>query len=106
VDLQVGAVEFGARADEGARLEHVLAPRPLAAQHVVEADGELPHALGDRIGGDGERAVPGEDDVEVVLQVLADAREGVHDGDAMPAQVLRIADARQLQDVGRLHRTR
>ena len=38
----------------------------------------------------------------MVLQILADTRQGVDDADAMLAQFLRIADAGQHQDLRRV----
>jgi hypothetical protein len=48
--------------------------------------------------------LPGEDEIEMILQVLADARQVVHDLDARFPQVRRRADARQEQQLRRAER--
>jgi hypothetical protein len=103
VDLQVGPVEVGARLQEGAALQELLAAQALAHQHVGQAGAQLLQALVGRIGGDQVLGRPRQADVQVVLQVGADALGRVGHRDPLGPQVVRIADPRQLQDVRRLH---
>jgi hypothetical protein len=80
VDLQVGPVQVGPRAHEGAGLQEVLPPEPLAEEHVVQADAQrFDQALAHRIDRDRQRTFPGKADVQVVLQVLPDAFQRVDD---------------------------
>ena len=67
---------------------HRRQPRPFLARDAGSVDGPL----------HGGR--------EVVAQVLADALQFVGHRDAVPAQDLRVADARQLQQLGRVRRAR
>ena len=42
----------------------------------------------------------------MIVQIAADAREGMHDADAMALQEIRRPDARELQELRRLDRAR
>jgi len=103
MELDVGAVEFAARLQEGAGLEEILPPRPLLAQHVVQAGLDLVEARLRGIGGDGLGALVDDADVEVVLHVAADFGQRRVHGDAELRQQGRIADAGELQDLRALH---
>ena len=104
VDLQVGPIQVRARAQEGARFQELLAPRALVEEDVVHAHAQrLDQALSHGIGGDRLRALPGQGHVQVVLQIGANALQLMHQRNAVSSQFLGIADARQLQDLRRLH---
>jgi hypothetical protein len=104
VDLQVGAIQVRPRLDEGAALQELLPAQTLAHQHVGQARAQLLQPLVGRIGGRQVLGRPRQADVEMILQVGADALGFLDHGDAVLLQQVRIADARQLQDLRRLHR--
>ena len=104
VVLDVGPLEPGTRADEGAGLEVVggaeaaLEEDPAGADQAL-ADGPQLRVEGDRLG-----AAELEVDLDVILQVGADPRQVVHHLDAGGAQHLGRPDARELQQHGRADR--
>ena len=78
--------------------------RPGAVEQVLQADGEgLVSGRSDCVVAD-RRRLRGQVDVHVVLQVLADAGQVVHDRDAELAQLGAGPDARQQQQPGRVDR--
>ncbi|WP_375403888.1 hypothetical protein [uncultured Sphingomonas sp.] len=78
MDLEVGARQAGARRDERARLQELLATQAGAAEQVLEPDYELVQPARRGEAGDEPLAAPVHDDVEMILQVLADAGQVVN----------------------------
>ena len=102
VQLDVGALVGGkARAHEAAPLGDVAgAGSAMPAQEIVERGFQLARAVvAHRLARVLQRA-----DVEMVLQVMADARRIGHDLDAMSAQFRCRADAGQHQQLRRVDR--
>ena len=91
-------------ADEPARLEVVRRAGPGAEEEPLEADERLPVPLQRRRDRDGLLGAVLDVDLEVVLQVLADAREVVDDVDPERLELARVADAGELQQLRRVDR--
>ncbi len=107
MELHVGSRRVGHRAREQAALVDADRHRALAAQDEVEADREPPVPRREGIvGRDRLRAAEDHPRLQVILQVLADTGQRVHDGDAELLQQRRRPDARQLQELRRLQRAR
>ena len=100
--VRVGDVVVGA--DEAARLEVVGRTRAGLAQDPLRPDARPP--LHREVGrhGDGLRARVLHVDLEVVLQVLPHAGQVGDDADPVRAQLVRRADARQLEQLRRVDR--
>ena len=105
VILQVRVLDTGAAADEAARLEVAGGAQALAEEHPVDADLQLVPGLERRV--ERHRLLAGvlDVDLQVVLQVLADARAVGRHRDAMGAQVVGRADAREQEQLRRIDRT-
>jgi hypothetical protein len=99
-ELDVGRREIGPRAHERHGLADVRGEHALAPQEVREQ-------VARRLGGDqrdGLAAGHDRREGQVVLQVLAHLGGVVHDVDAVLAQVRGGPDAREHQELGRVHR--
>ncbi len=102
VQLQIRPVQVGPRLQESPGLEEVLPARPLSPQHVVQTRDQPVQALVIGVGGRRAGGLPGQHHVQVVLEILADPLELVGHGDTVRRQVFGVADAGQLQHLGRL----
>ena len=101
MELDVGRLLRPVAPPEAAGLDDVGGDRPLAEQRVFQAGHRLPALL--LVAVDAVRPVEFGDDVDihVIVQVLADARQVVHHLDAVLAEMLGRADARQHQQLRR-----
>ena len=105
VVLEVRMRQVRPAAGEGAELRRRHAHRPAALPGVLQADLRLaPERVGQAVQG--LHALDAEDraDLQMVLEVLADAGEVAADGDAVRLQQRRRADAGELQDLRRADR--
>src|SRR5919109_5585026 len=96
----------GPGADEGTGLEMIGRPKAASEQHPTRADQALADQTKLAVEGDWLRAAVLEIDLEVVLQVLADAGQVVHGPDASRLERCGRADPRQLQQHRRADRAR
>ena len=95
-----GVSRLGVRLDEGAELGGRHGHRPAPGQDVLRGEaGALQQALVALVHGPDARDLVGAADLQVVLQVLADALELVRHLDAERLQHRARADARELQDL-------
>ncbi len=101
--LKVRTVEVRTRLQEGAGLQKLPAAYAFLEEQVVDPDQQGLQALALGIDGDRLGTGPGQGDVQVILQVLADAGQGVDRLDPGGGQGGGIADPGQLEDLGRLH---
>ena len=99
VILDVGLLDAGRRAKEGAGLELVGGTEPGLEQHPLRARHPLPEPRKPGIEGDRLQADLLEIELHVILKVGADARAVGLDLDAHVLQVLGRADARQHQEL-------
>jgi hypothetical protein len=96
VELQVRPFVPGQRAaQEAARLGDVRRSGPRARQQVAQGDAQLAEPA--EVVSIGTQAAKERADVEVVLQVRADARQVRHHRDAEGGRARRRADPRQQQ---------
>ena len=103
VEHQVRVGDVVVAADEAAGLEVVRRARAAPEEQPLEADPRL--APSASAGCIETGCVPVLDvDLEVVLEVLADAGQVVDDRDAERQQLRRVADARELEELGRVDR--
>ena len=104
VELDVGIAHAGARADEAAGLEMIGGAEAAPAQQPVQPD----HARATRPVWpiERDRLLRGDLEIELqmVLQILADAGPVGDDVDAERAQLRRRADARELEKLRRIDR--
>jgi hypothetical protein len=100
--LDVGVLDAGLGADEGAGFEMVGGAEARAQEQPLGSDQALPEQIELGIERDRLRAADLEIDLQMVLQVLADAGQMMHRSDAGRTQALLVADARQLQQLGRV----
>ncbi len=105
VELHVGARQRGIGAREHAALVDADGHRPRAREHVAHPHRRLaPPRLQRVVGRDRLRAAEDHPQLQVILEVLAHARQRVDDGDAERLQHRGRADPRELQQHRRLHR--
>ncbi|KAG0923995.1 hypothetical protein G6F32_014075 [Rhizopus arrhizus] len=107
MELGVGRAAGGVHPAEQAALVDPDGQRPTAKQQPLQshAGAATPRAQL-VVGGDGPRGFVDEPDLQVVLQVLADARQIPHHADAELPQQRGRPDAGQLQQLRRLQRAR
>ncbi|MDH6501180.1 hypothetical protein M2156_007399 [Streptomyces sp. SAI-149] len=98
VEHQVGVVDVIVAAREAARLEVIGRRGALAEEPLQPDEGGAPFRE-IRLHGDGLLAGVLDVHLQVVLQVLADARQVVDDVDAERAQLLGVADAGELEQL-------
>ena len=105
MQLQVGPVERGIRSHEGAALgarrggQSVACPPPFQQ---VPDELQQPHrAETEKIG---VARPPGHDEIEMILEVAADAGQLMQHADAMDGELIGRADAGQLQQLRRAER--
>jgi hypothetical protein len=104
LDVRIGQLRAAAR--EGAQLRRRHAHRPAARQQVLQADAGLaPPAGGNAVQRLRTAHLEHRADLQVVLQVGADARQLVPRRHAHRGQLGAVADARHLQDLHRADRT-
>jgi hypothetical protein len=104
VEHEVRPADLVVRADEAAALEVVRGAGPAAEEEPAEEDARPVAPLHRRRDRDGLRGAVLDVDLEVVLEVLADPRQVVDDVDPERAQLVRVADARELQQLRRVDR--
>src|SRR5262245_15630936 len=96
VILQVRMLDAGAAADEAAGLEMVGRTDAAAEECPLDADQQLAQrVLQYWVERYRLQAAMLHVGLDVILQILADAREIMHDGDAVPSQMVRRPDAGQ-----------
>ena len=105
VELDVGPLQRGVRADEAAGLEVVGHAEPAPEQHPFEADPELAQRVHPAVQRDRLLAGVLDVDLGMVLQVLADARQVVQHLDARGLEHGARTDPGALQQMRRADRT-
>ena len=105
VELQIGRGEFRRGPREGAELRGCHGQRPAPAKGVVGRHQRLA-VQAPRHAVERRQSVYAEDhaQLQMILQVPADGREVLRDGDSVGGQRLGVADPRKLQQMRRVHR--
>ena len=98
-ELQIGMLDPGAAADEGAGLEVIGRCQPAAGQEPLQPDQEFPRRPGRGIDADGLAAEMLDDDVGMIVQIGAHPRQVMADGDAELGQMIGRTDAGELQEL-------
>ncbi len=98
--LDVGGAGVGVGVPEAARLEERRGDGALAGEEVLQARDGGPVRFGVAVVGVGAGAFGDDEEVDVVLQVRADAGLVEVDGDAERAEVVGRAEAGELQEAG------
>src|SRR6185312_393307 len=100
VILEVGMLDADMAADETAGLEMVGGTESGAEERPLDADQELPQrVLQHGVERDRLQAAVLDVGLDVVLQVLPDTGQVLHDGNAMLTQMVRRSDAREQEDL-------
>ncbi len=100
-ELDVRPVEIRPGADEGAAFAGGGGKEAAAAEHPIEHVDDVARQRPPRQAvGHRRLRLVFERDVEMVLQVLPDARQGMDDGHAVAGELLRIADAESIRSCG------
>ena len=102
--LDVGPANARTRADEGAAFEMICSTRPVMEHQPAQADQCLGPWSGCRIERDRLTARDLEIKLQMVLQVLSNARPMMPDGDAVALQLIAWTDAGKLQKLRRVDR--
>src|SRR6266404_8907243 len=104
--LDVRVAHAGAAADEAAALEMIAGAEAILGEQPARADERAAYERYLRIQGDGLAAGDLKVELQVILQVLAHARQRAHHVDAVGGELMLRADARQHQQLRRVDRTR
>ena len=102
VEHQVRIGDLVVAPDEAARLEMVRGPEARTEEQPLGPDERLPPQLQARGDRHGLRAGMLHVDLEVILEMLADPGNVLHHVDAQRAELVRVADPRELQDLRRV----
>ena len=102
--LQIGMLDARARADEGARLEVAGRAEPPFQQDPLQADARLVPGPLRRVQRDRLGARVLDVDLQMVLEIAADARQVRHRRDLEPFELVGVADAGQHQQLRRVDR--
>ena len=100
VELEVGVRHVRAAADEAACLDVARAGGPGSVQEPLDPRPQHPEPLLLLVEADGLGAGAHEVDIQVVLEVLAHARQVVDRLDSHLAEVFSVANTRQHQQLG------
>ena len=103
VILDVRVANAGAAADEAAGLEVVARSESIPGEQPAHADEGLAKRARVGIEGDGLRGGHLEIELQMILKVLADARQVVDHRDAVARELRGRPDARELQQLRRLN---
>ena len=103
VELDIGRARLAVRVPKAAGLEQAGGDRSFLEEKILQASPDGPVQLGDVIVGMIARAFGDDEEIEMILQILADARQIMDDRDADRLQMIGGADARLQQQLGRAH---
>ena len=102
MQLEIGVGDLLVGANEASRFEVVGGRCSATKEQPLKAQPRLPPPLQLRLHGDWKTAGMLDVDLQVVLEVAADAGEVVHDVDVEPGEVVRVTPTGELQELRRV----